>query len=727
MKKLLVLALILSFSLWMQPSSTDAVMPNEDGSCLTVILVPGLSFEDMRMLTENRSGAMLWKTGFFGAVNVKGEGAYSYLNNAVSIGAGGKSAGIAGWNGYKPGERIDGEQVEHLFEQWTGERNPQSIYHLYAHQLVDKNANSLRPSSVGAFGRALAEEGVGRHVYGHSDTRTDLQRYGSLLAMDERGLVDTYSDRSVVRDRSRPHGMKMDAEILLAEIREKDGPALHVIEWGDIHRLYKDAPNTEPAQFQKQYHTALEELENLIRMLNTEINHQVWLLSPAVNQQALDKKSELAPVWIWEQDRRSSGIFHAPTTRRDQLAAVADLVPTWLNYFGISPHGHWSGKPLEMISARQGNLPAVDQAAFFHRLEAVEAVYAGRGAVLSGYVTVLIALLIGVSLVLWLRPGSLRWRRTGRLVLTGAVSSPLWFLVTGPLVPKLSTLGYVAMMAALGVLSALAADRLPRHGVSVVCGLFFAVATVDMLLGAPLIQQSFLGYDPVIGARFYGIGNEFAGVYIVSGWLMTAPLFRTGRSRRGFNTWIIFAVLGAMLLFLASSGLGANAGASLAAGLMIGFIIWRLFGARVNLWRLALGAPFVLAVLLGLLYVLQLGQPASHIHSAFSLLFSGDVEAVGRIVLRKLEMNWKIFKISHWTELFVTTYLLTGAYVWRKKRKVLGPEKGLAVQGCIVASVALLVLNDSGIVAAATSMFVTLCASYAWLLEDENPQKSFQN
>lgn len=33
-------------------------------------------------------------------------------------------------------------------------------------------------------------------------------------------------------------------------------------------------------------------------------------------------------------------------------------------------------------------------------------------------------------------------------------------------------------------------------------------------MGGPLMKRSYLGYDPIIGARYYGIGNEFMGVYI---------------------------------------------------------------------------------------------------------------------------------------------------------------------------------------------------------------------
>src|SRR5690606_40842837 len=35
-----------------------------------------------------------------------------------------------------------------------------------------------------------------------------------------------------------------------------------------------------------------------------------------------------------------------------------------------------------------------------------------------------------------------------------------------------------------------------------------ALLAADISLGAPLMQRSLLGYDPVAGSRYYGIGNE---------------------------------------------------------------------------------------------------------------------------------------------------------------------------------------------------------------------------
>ena len=47
----------------------------------------------------------------------------------------------------------------------------------------------------------------------------------------------------------------------------------------------------------------------------------------------------------------------------------------------------------------------------------------------------------------------------------------------------------------------------------------FIILVFDSIFNSFLQQNSFLGYDPVIGARFYGIGNEYGG--IILGFLLT--------------------------------------------------------------------------------------------------------------------------------------------------------------------------------------------------------------
>ncbi|MCK9927166.1 hypothetical protein MXD62_08295, partial [Frankia sp. Mgl5] len=59
----------------------------------------------------------------------------------------------------------------------------------------------------------------------------------------------------------------------------------------------------------------------------------------------------------------------------------------------------------------------------------------------------------------------------------------------------------------------------------VVTGLTTGAILFDGFNGAEAMRRSYLGYDPVIGARFYGLGNEYEGILIGSAILFAASFY----------------------------------------------------------------------------------------------------------------------------------------------------------------------------------------------------------
>ena len=115
----------------------------------------------------------------------------------------------------------------------------------------------------------------------------------------------------------------------------------------------------------------------------------------------------------------------------------------------------------------------------------------------------------------------------------------------------------------------------------------FAPVIVDGLLGGHLIRQSFLGYDPIIGARYYGIGNEYMGVVIGAVLLMVAAWLEwkrpTGRWVK-IGTAFLFVFL---VLYFAAPFWGTNAGGALAASAGFGVGVCPLFSLADGLAFLA--------------------------------------------------------------------------------------------------------------------------------------------
>ncbi|SDZ50342.1 hypothetical protein SAMN05421736_1158 [Evansella caseinilytica] len=687
---------------------------------VVILLVPGLSFNEVNWLYECGKYREIWHSGAVSAMNVKPDGPYSYLNNIVSLSVGKRSSGIEGWNSFAPDENIDGVPVDNLFFQWHGISPASSIVHPHVHILQDKLSRSSYQATAGWLGESLKHLGVHRFVLGNADLRSENIRYGSLFIMDGDGSVEGNLHGPVVDNAGYPGGKKMDADTIYQQVNDIHNAfpqTFTVVEWGDLFRLYSERYHMTKDHFARMYETILFDLEDTVHRLHGT-KAEVWLLSPVVNAEAHKEKNQLAPLWIWKENRATTGVLYSDTTRRYTVISNTDITATWLAMFaGTQALNKGIGRALHLQHADQGAVP-------FPEIQAAVAemndVFVHRGAVLSSYVSALVAMLILVSLLIWLLVETSRWKSIACTLLLSGILSPWWFLVTSPWGTYFSPYLYVAVILAGSCITAYFLGRAVKEPFSFACFLFFITLLLDVAGGSNLTQRSFLSYDPIIGARYYGIGNEFAGIVLVSGILMVAPVFRRihgdGRGNYVLQWLLMTLVMLVLVLLLGMSVLGANAGASLSAGIVYAFITSRLLFNNIPFWVKAISGSAVFVVLLTVLYLLQMAQPESHIFAAFQQLFSGEWTAIWQTMVRKISMNWKIFKISYWTQLFITSYFFIGIVLWKRRRSRLMETENFLINGCIAGSLALLLLNDSGIVAAATSMFMTLCVCYGWSL-----------
>src|SRR3712207_7880716 len=82
------------------------------------------------------------------------------------------------------------------------------------------------------------------------------------------------------------------------------------------------------------------------------------------------------------------------------------------------------------------------------------------------------------------------------------------------------------------------------------------IIVVDSVLFTPLMESNIMSYDPMIGARYYGIGNEYEGVTIGSAILAFAILLE----HKNIKKWLIIPILLVVLFTSAYPAMGANVG-----------------------------------------------------------------------------------------------------------------------------------------------------------------------
>ncbi|WP_236864936.1 hypothetical protein [Brevibacterium daeguense] len=186
-----------------------------------------------------------------------------------------------------------------------------------------------------------------------------------------------------------------------------------------------------------------------------------------------------------------------------------------------------------------------------------------------------------------------------------------------------------------------------RGRVAAICLTSAAVLAIDIAIGSQLQFNSLMGYNPIVGGRFYGLGNQGAALFIVALFLglglLAGHLVRSGR--RG---WAVGLISAAGLLSVGTLGnpaWGAKFGGTIAT--LVGFLVLLalVLGIRLNLWRLLLIGAISLAAILGIAGIDYLRPPEvrSHFGMFFGQLLDGELFAV---IGRKLSANLNIMVIN---------------------------------------------------------------------------------
>lgn len=377
--------------------------------------------------------------------------------------------------------------------------------------------------------------------------------------------------------------------------------------------------------------------------------------------------------------------LRSETTRTDGLVSATDVAPTAMEFVGAEAPDEVAGRPIEAT----GDRTADDLNEFRDRLDEIGprrwlvAVGGLAGAVLFAGVAAIGA------------PGG-RLRRLGRAAFLAALWLPSVLLVTGALAP--SRLGELALIAIACALLALASDRLVPWPRAIALPASVAVLShvADLALGSELIQRSLLGPNPILGARFYGVGNELEVTLGVIGLIGLGALLATAPRRR--LVWGFVLGGSALALVLSWGKLGADVGASimLAAGTAAGAVA--ALGERPGKVRIALiaAAP---VIALGVLAVLDIAT-GGDAHFTRSVLDAGGLGELADIAQRRVELSYRSLTRGI-IGLLVAVALV--ALIWgiRSRRRVLAPlaatpgmRAGLI--GALVAVVAGALSNDSG-------------------------------
>lgn len=598
-----------------------------------------------------------------------------------------------------------------------------------AHRL---NYTSARTAVPCLLGTVLKENHLTTAVLGNSDPAPPPEgalnahcRFAPWLAADQRGLVD-YGDvgARTLQPSAGVLPWETDYRYLADKYEAYRRKAdFIVLELGDFARLDALSPYLFDRQIREERTRLLGRLDQFLKTLWSLVDWEkdlLILLTPTPSLTNLKAGAYLTPCLIWGKPF-PPGLLSSPTTRRPGLVANVDLAPTILHFFNLETPAHTSGRLLT-------SLPGGDFSALLRMEKRINAISLFRRKAVPVFVTgaafLLPLLLLGAGMLpkLPVPSGSRTFYRTCLVISALFLSGlPLAFHLASQL-PLFSLWAFSC--AALGFTIPLSLPgwrwkkrpMFPAWSLMLPLVLFVLLIPLDLFAGAPLVKTSVLGYDPMLGARYYGIGNELAGLFLGSS-LGVLFWLEQQRKKCPVRPWVIGLYLVSVVI-LTLPGLGANFGAGLTALTLA--LILSPQPRRSTQWRRRLPLYFLVLILfVAVLFAgdYLLGRPEGQSH--FGLLLKDyrtrGLPAVGEIVRRKLQVNLRLFS-TRWAWLLFSALLTFMASIFSSHR----PSR-LLLYAALGGGLTGLLFNDSGFVFAALFFYpLATTGLLAILVQREN-------
>jgi hypothetical protein len=289
-----------------------------------------------------------------------------------------------------------------------------------------------------------------------------------------------------------------------------------------------------------------------------------------------------------------------------------------------------------------------------------------------------------------------RLRRVGRCALLAALWLPSVLLVTGAFLPSaLVELGIIAAAsAALAVLT----DRFvpwPRS-LAIPAGVTVAAHVLDLAFGSKLIVRSLLGPNPLLGARFYGIGNELEITLAITTLLGLGGALAGASSRA--RVWGFAGVGGLVAVAFSWGRLGADVGAAitLGVGVAAAAVVAAGRGSRRTRAAIILGAP---AIAVAALAALDLAT-GGNAHFTRTVLRAGGLDELAQVAQRRFELSYSSLGRGMIGPLVALAFAALIA-AWRLRARLFAnleavPALRAGFWGAFAAVIAGALTNDSG-------------------------------
>jgi hypothetical protein len=240
---------------------------------------------------------------------------------------------------------------------------------------------------------------------------------------------------------------------------------------------------------------------------------------------------------------------------------------------------------------------------------------------------------------------------------------------------------------------------------------------VDALAGTQLLLRSLLGPNPILGARFYGFGNELkSGLAVLVLAALAAALFPVHRGRTAALATALAGIGLAAIEGAARIGAGVGGVILVSAGFAVATIVLLPGDFSRRRALLGLATPVVALVALAALDLLTAHGGGHYTGSVLHARSAGDVRD---LIVRRYGAAWRELK-NHAMPAATALALGYAVYAVRNRVRLLAPVGDdpawqAVLAGGVTAGIVGALSEDSGPVLLVVAVFTLGCvASYLW-------------
>ncbi len=613
---------------------------------------------------------------------------------------------------------LTAEEFYHLF---TGTSPTAArIVNLFAENIKKNSLLYNPPYEMGQIGKTARNNNIAVAVLGNADTIETLNRNIAILGMDENGVIfqGDVSSNTTIYDPAVAGGIKSNHDSILEQFQELlPTSQLFFLDLGDTTRVEMSRFTTSDEVVFQQRQKAIERNDELIGKLMTQLdldNTMVVILTPNPHKEMLNASNfGLTPIIIHEPTK-PSGLLTSGTTRRAGLITNADILPTIFTFLGAEFTA--SGNQVATVETENSLELLEDNLLLYQNLRT------NRNPLHLLFIG-LIFLTLALSLWAW-HSQYFTGKLLYILIYSILIIPPLWLFISFTKYESIAVSLLFTLIVSLFLAGILSLFLKPKRIIFIITGITTLLLTIDCFTNAKLMLLSPLGSDAIAGGRYYGIGNDFMGIFLASSVIFITMLVSHFKIKDYLRAVLGFIFLLLISLAIGHPKFGANVGGLITALVTAGVFLLFLTNRKISLPTLAIIGGLAIVGVLGVARLdFLLSSSPSHAGNAINSLLTGGWQVFFSIIRTKIGILANTVYTSNWS-LVMLIFIILLVYIWLKGKEQLAllavksPSIMNSIRILLISGITVFIVNDTGIIAFA--LILTYVSACLWVGINDN-------